>query len=109
MINFTPEERKVALFILSLTLCGLILSNLMKINCRVSAVVYPQVELAKLNLNQVGLSQLKQSKCVPARVAQQIFDYRNLHQGFRSWEEVKEIKGIGGKRFDKLQEIFFIE
>jgi DNA uptake protein ComE-like DNA-binding protein len=109
MVNFTPEERKVTLFILSLALCGLILNNLMKINCRVSAAVYPQVELAKLNLNQVGLSQLKQSKCVPVKVAQQIFEYRNLDQGFRSWEEVKEIKGVGGKRFDKLQEIFFIE
>ena len=81
----------------------------MKANCRVSAMIYPQVELAKLNLNQATLSQLKQSKCLPVKVAQQLLEYRNLHQGFSSWEQVRQIKGVGGKRFDKLQETFFIE
>jgi hypothetical protein len=109
MFNFTPEERRATLFILSLTLCGLSLNYLMKANCRVSAMIYPQVELAKLNLNQVGLVQLKQSKCLPAQVAQQLLEYRSLHRRFESWEEVRQIKGIGNKRFDKLQELFFIE
>jgi competence ComEA-like helix-hairpin-helix protein len=109
MLNFTPEERRVTLFLLSLAFCGLILSNLLKTNCRIAGVVYPQVQLARLNLNQAGLAELTQTKCVPVSIAQEIIEYRNSHRGFSRWEELKEIKGIGRQRFDKLKEAFFIE
>ncbi len=109
MFNFTPEERRVTLFVLSLALAGLVLNNLIKANAQISAVVYPPVKLAKLNLNQAGLSQFKQSKCVPEKTARQIIEYRDFHQRFESWEEVRQIKGIGEKRLSKLQELFFIE
>ncbi|PIQ87125.1 MAG: hypothetical protein COV73_03790 [Candidatus Omnitrophica bacterium CG11_big_fil_rev_8_21_14_0_20_43_6] len=109
MLNFTPEERRVALFLLSLAFGGLILNNLVKANCRVSGVIYPPVQLARLNLNQVSLAKLEATKCVPVKIAQEIVGYRNLHQGFSGWEELNEIKGIGRQRLDKLKEAFFIE
>lgn len=109
MLNFTPEERKVVLFLLALAFCGLILSNLIKANCRLYARVYPQVQLARLNLNKVSLSELAGAKCVSLKLAQRIIEYRNFRREFGSLEELKEVKGIGPQRFDKLKEIFFIE
>jgi competence ComEA-like helix-hairpin-helix protein len=109
MFNFTPEERKVTLFILSLAFCGLVLSNLIKLNCRISGIVYPPLQLAKLNLNQVTLKELTEAKCVPAKLAQRIIEYRNSCRQFSRLEELKEVKGIGEYRFEKLKEIFFIE
>jgi len=109
MLNFTPEERKVALFLLGLAFCGLVLSNLIKVNCRLEARVYPQIQLARLNLNKVSLSELASAKCVPVKLAQRIIEYRDFCKEFSSLEELKEVKGIGGKRFEKLKEIFFIE
>jgi len=109
MPDFTPEERKVALFFLALIFAGIILSYLVKINCRVAGIVYPSASLARLDLNRVKLEELNRTKCVPARLAQRIIEYRNFHQKFSSLEELKEIKGIGKKRFERLKEIFFIE
>ncbi len=109
MLNFTPEERRVVLFLLGLAFCGLALNNLAKASCRVEKIVYPQVQLARINLNQVSLDELIRFKCVPARLAQAIIEYRNLRKEFASLEELKEVKGIGDKRYEKLKEIFFVE
>lgn len=109
MLNFTPEERKVILFLLGLALCGLILNNLVKINCRIERMVCPSIQLAKLNLNKVSLAELVAAKCVSMVLARRILEYRNLRAGFSSLEELKEVKGIGDQRYEKLKELFFIE
>ncbi|MFH0918189.1 MAG: helix-hairpin-helix domain-containing protein [Candidatus Omnitrophota bacterium] len=109
MFNFTPEERRVTLFLLSLALGGLVISNLIKLNCRIAGIVYPQMQLARLNLNQVSLKELVATKCVPVNLAQRIIEYRNFRQEFSSLEELKEIKGVGNQRLDKLKEIFFVQ
>lgn len=109
MLNFTPEEKKATLFLLGLALCGLILSNLIKVNCRIERMVYPEIQLAKLNLNKVGLAELAETKCFSVELARRILEYRNLHKEFSCLEELKEVKGIGEQRYKKLKELFFIE
>lgn len=109
MFNFTSEERKVVLFILGLALCGLALSNLIKVNCRMEKIVYPQAELARINLNKVSLQELTRIKGVSVKLAQRIIEYRDLHREFAVLEELKEVKGVGEQRYEKLKEIFFIE
>ena len=109
MVKFTPEERKVILFLLCLAFCGVVLNNLIKVNCRIERMVYPSIQLAKLNLNRVSLEELTATKCVSLALARKILEYRNSRQEFRSLEELKEIKGIGPQRYSKLEELFFIE
>ena len=109
MLDFTGEEKKVIVFILGLALCGIVLNNLIKINCRIEGLVYPAIQLAKLNLNKVNLSELVATKCVSQELAGRILEYRELHQGFGSLAELKDIKGIGDQRYEKLKELFFIE
>ncbi|MFA5092774.1 MAG: helix-hairpin-helix domain-containing protein [Candidatus Omnitrophota bacterium] len=108
MLNFTTEERKVALFLLGLAFCGLILNNLIKVNARVEKLVYPQVELAKLNLNKISLSEISKVKGVSLKLGERIIEYRSLHKEFRFLEELKEVKGIGRLRYERLKEVFFI-
>ena len=109
MFDFTPEEKRVTLFLLSLAFCGLVLSNLVKVNCRIAGVVYPQIQLARLNLNQVSLTELIGTRCVPVKLAERIIEYRNLRKEFSRLEELKEVKGVGDQRYGKLKELFFIE
>ncbi len=109
MINFTPEEKRVVLFILSLAFCGLALSNLIKINSRIEKIVYPQVQLAKLNLNKAGLEELTGLKCISAKLARRIIEYRGSRQKFSSLEDLKDVKGVGEERYEKLKGIFFVE
>ena len=91
MLNFTPEERKVTLFLLGLAFCGLVLNNLVKVNCRIERMVYPPVQLAKLNLNQISLIELVATRCVSLELARRILEYRNSRKVFSSLEELKEL------------------
>lgn len=109
MFNCTPEERRVVLFILGLAFSGLILSNLIKANCRITGVIYPQIQLTRLNINKVSLTELIESKCVPVKLAQRIIDYRHAHRVFGSLEELTQVKGIGQQRLEKLKKVFYIE
>jgi competence ComEA-like helix-hairpin-helix protein len=109
MFNFTPEERKVILFIFGLAFCGLALSNLVKVSAPLKKIVYPQVQLAKVDLNKVSLNELVDLRCVSAKLAQSILEYRNRRHEFTDLEELKEVKGVGDQRYEKLKEIFFIE
>ena len=109
MLNFTPEERKIILFLLGLAFFGLALSNLVKANARLEKIVYPQAQLAKINLNKVNLGELIGLRCIPLKLAKRILEYRDLHHEFTSLEELKEVKGGGLKRYEKLKDIFFVE
>lgn len=109
MLNFTPEERKITLFLLGLALSGLVLNNLVKTNCQIERMVFPAMQLAKLNLNKVSLAELAATKCVSVELARRILEYRNSRQEFIRLEELKEVQGIGEQRYGKLKELFFIE
>ena len=67
----------------------------------------------KIDLNQADLSTLTGSfKGIGKKRAEAIIAYRESHKGFKSLEELAEVKGFG-QRFmntnrDKLKEVFII-
>jgi len=109
MFNFTPEEKKVILFLLVVAFCGIALSNLAKLNYRVKKLFSPDVRLAKIDLNKISLTELLKTRCLPLKTSQRIIEYRLKHGDFISLEGLKEIKGIGEQRYEKLKDLFFVE
>jgi len=109
MLNFTPEEKKVILFLSIIAFCGITLNYLVKINYRTKKLFYPQVRLARIDLNKISLEELIRTRCLPLRTSQRIIAYRLQHGNFSSLEALKEVKGIGDQRYEKLKEIFFVE
>ncbi|MDD5660548.1 MAG: helix-hairpin-helix domain-containing protein [Candidatus Omnitrophica bacterium] len=109
MISLTPEEKKVILFLLCLAFCGLAMSNLIKINSKIEKAIYPQVHLTKVDLNKVSLGELVRLRCVSEKLARRIIEHRDFHQEFASLEELKDIKGIGEYRYERLKEVFFVQ
>jgi competence ComEA-like helix-hairpin-helix protein len=109
MLNFTPEEKKVILFLLVVAFCGIGLNNLAKLNCRVKKLFSPEVRLAKIDLNKISLAQLIETRCLSEKTSQRIIEYRLKYGDFTSLDGLKEVKGVGEKRFDKLKELFFVE
>jgi competence protein ComEA len=57
----------------------------------------------KLSLGSATVEQLDQLDGIGPTLAQRILEYRTQHGGFRSVGELREVEGIGEKRFATLQ------
>lgn len=62
-----------------------------------------QLAAAALNLNTATKEELVALSGVGPAKAQAIIDYRVQHGGFKSVDELKDVKGIGARRFEKLK------
>ncbi|MBZ6010431.1 helix-hairpin-helix domain-containing protein [Leuconostoc gelidum] len=61
-------------------------------------------EMTKINLNTATAEELQTLEGVGEKKAEQIIAYREAHGGFKKLDEIKEVSGIGAKRFETLQD-----
>ncbi len=64
--------------------------------------------LAAINLNTATKDELVALPGIGPAKAQAILDYRSAHGAFKSVEELKDVNGIGAKRFEKLKGEFTV-
>ena len=62
-----------------------------------------QLAVAALNLNTASKDELVALSGIGPAKAQAIIDYRSQHGGFKTLDELKDVKGIGARRFEKLK------
>lgn len=108
MLNLTPQERRVILFLTSVALLGLSINFAIKINSRLVMVLRTE-QVSKININAVSYEDILNTQSISPKLAKNIMEYRNIHGSFRSIEELKDVKGIGDYRYEKLKELFYIE
>ena len=58
----------------------------------------------KLSLGTATVDQLDELDGIGPTLAERIVEYRTENGGFRSIEELREVEGIGEKRFESLRE-----
>ncbi|MDQ7031552.1 MAG: helix-hairpin-helix domain-containing protein [Desulfonauticus sp.] len=61
------------------------------------------VVLAKININKANKEELTQLSGIGRTKAQAIVDYRKSYGNFTTIEEIKKVKGIGDKIFEKIK------
>jgi competence protein ComEA len=62
-----------------------------------------------LDLNRVSMEDLCLIPGIGESLAQEIITYRERRKGFRSVEELKNVRGIGGKKYQNLKGFFIIK
>lgn len=66
--------------------------------------VTSQPTSGKININSASATELDLLSGIGPAYAGRIIDYRNTNGGFKSIDEIKNIKGIGEKTFDKFKD-----
>ncbi len=109
MFSLTQEERRVILFFISTALLGVGIDFAIKVNSRVTKFVQVDNRITRININKAGLEDMMSTPGITLKLANSIVEYRNTKGPFRDIEDLKEIKGIGDYRYEKLKDLFFIE
>jgi len=109
MFNLTRQEKQAGLFLVSVILLGLGIDFAVKANARVGSVIKTDAHTAKLDINKVSLDELAASQCLSPKLAKSIIEYRNNYGPFSALQDLKEIKGIGDYRYEKLKDLFSVE
>jgi competence ComEA-like helix-hairpin-helix protein len=61
-----------------------------------------------LDLNRASMEDLRLIPGIGESLASEIVFYRERRKGFRTVDELKNVKGIGGKKWDDLKRFFTI-
>lgn len=62
----------------------------------------------KININTATLSELDTLPGVGPAYAQNIIDYRNTNGNFKTTDEIKNVSGIGDKRYESIKDLITV-
>ncbi|MFH1128845.1 MAG: helix-hairpin-helix domain-containing protein, partial [Candidatus Omnitrophota bacterium] len=97
MFNLTRQERQVVLFLITIALIGLGINFCLKSNSKAKRIFVIDINLSKIDLNQVRLQDLLGTRYISKTLAEKIIAYRNTRGRIEDLEELKQIKGINSK------------
>jgi competence ComEA-like helix-hairpin-helix protein len=109
MLTLTPQERQVILFLSAVVLIGTGINFAVKRFPAAEAVSCSARNLGKIELNEADKDALMSIPGIGEKLAQRVLSYRAQQGGFKEAEELKKIKGIGENKFEKIQDMVYVE
>ena len=73
-----------------------------------SALVY-SADTAKININTASVEKLTELPGIGEVTAQNIVDHREKNDKFKSIEGLKDVKGIGDAKYEKVKDLITTE
>lgn len=109
MIGLTRQEKQAVLFLFVVAAFGLGINFCLKFVPPSKKIISFDENTFKLNLNKVCLEELLRCRGISRKLAKEIIDYRDANGNFVSLEGLKQVKGIGQYRYERLKQVFFLE
>ncbi len=109
MFNLTPEERQVILFLIALALVGAATDFLVKEYAPDKTVAGFSENIAKVDLNKADKDLLKSIPGIGEKLASRIIEQREKQAGFSDKEQLRNIKGITGYRYEKIKDYVIVK
>ncbi len=106
MFHFTKQERIVLISLGSVLLFGSALHYSYQRNSRVRdflSFTDSEKVYYKINPNHATLEELLRVPYLGEKVAQQIIDYREQKGPFADLEDIRWLKGVGPRKFEKIR------
>jgi comEA protein len=65
--------------------------------------------LKSVNINKAGKTELISIPEIGEKTAKNIINYRAVHGRFKTLKDIKNVKGIGNKKFEKIEKYIYIK
>ena len=105
MFHLTPQERVAIASLLTVFTVGILVSIGLKKDAHLTQwinITHQSPKHYPLDLNKATTEQLDKLSGIGLKTAQRIVDYRKAHGSFRSVDELRHVRGIPKKKFDKV-------
>jgi len=108
MLNMTRDETKAFWFLAVVVFAGLAINLVIKAHPKTKQYISAP-RTTKINLNKADQRQLKLAPGIGDKISQRILEYRQKNEKFYNIEELKQIKGISPKKFEKIKDCFEVK
>jgi len=108
MLDFSRPERCLILGLLILGLFYISLSYSQKTSPSPVKTIEIKERYRAVNINKAGAGELERLPGIGPVLAGNIVAYREQTGGFKDIEELKAVKGIADKKFEKIKELVTI-
>ncbi len=111
MFSFTQQEKTVLLFFAGVLLTGSLLAAILNRFPQLSSLnnlIESDQIYAKLDVNKANEQQLVDVPYIGVTTARSILAYRHEHGKFHALEELKQVKGIREKNYERFKKFFIV-
>ncbi len=98
--NLTSFEKRIILYLALSLIVGVTLEYYGKFG---NGKQKAETSIRKININNADMEDLISIPGIGAKTAKAIIEYRHKHGPFRSIDEIKNVKGIGTKKFNRIK------